>query len=188
MLSIARRAHARDPDLQPGPHPDRARARRPPRHRAHRRRPHDGPDDLDAAALAAKEPGLATLSPPLARQLARVELVARSSEAVLIGGESGTGKELVARAVSQGQGQDQPIDLPHLPAALAEAPSGLQPGAPDRRPLRGDEVAHRNELIRLLREHRGNVAAVSRATGKGRQQIPRWLKRYALDLERFRGA
>jgi DNA-binding NtrC family response regulator len=321
-------------------------------------------DDLDAVELDAKPAGLATLSPPLARQVERLERVAQSSESVLVGGESGTGKELVARAVHSLSGRSgafvpvncgslpealveaelfghrrgafsgaiadrvgyvraahggtlfldeiadlrppsqaallrvlqerqvvplgaerplevdvrfcsathrvlpelvkrelfrgdlharlrgfelllpplreriedlglllgallrrrgesatfkpaaaralfthrwpdnvreleqtlgtalalsagAPVDLGHLPSALA-FPSDATPAGASRRPLRPAEVAHRSELIRLLREHQGNIAAVSRATGKGRQQIHRWLKRYGLDQDTFR--
>ena len=77
------------------------------------------------------------------------------------------------------------IDRQHLPATLAEVPAQT-PLSGQRRPLRDDELAHRTELVRLLSEHRGNVAAICRVTGKGRQQIHRWLKRYDLDLETFR--
>jgi sigma-54 dependent transcriptional regulator, acetoin dehydrogenase operon transcriptional activator AcoR len=80
-----------------------------------------------------------------------------------------------------------PVDRGHLPPALAPGTASLAPpGSPARRPLRPAEVVHRTELVRLLREHQGNIAAVSRATGKGRQQIHRWLKRYGLNLEGFR--
>jgi DNA-binding NtrC family response regulator len=324
-----------------------------------------GPDDLDAAALDDKEPGLATLSPRLARHIEQLEAVARSAQGILIGGESGTGKELVARAVHALSGRSgafvavncgslpealaeaelfghrrgafsgavaertgyvrsahggtlfldeiadlrlpsqaallrvlqerqvvplgterpvavdvrfcaathrslgdmvlaerfrgdllarlrgfelclpplrerredlgllvrallrrrgdaasfkaaavralfahswphnvreleqvlgtalalaagQPIERAHLPAPVSKAVAQVGPVSGQRRPLRDEELAHRTELVRLLREHQGNVAAVSRATGKGRQQIHRWLKRYALDLETFR--
>jgi DNA-binding NtrC family response regulator len=80
-----------------------------------------------------------------------------------------------------------PIDLPHLPAAVADAAlAAPPPRSGDRRPLRDEELDHRAQLVTLLREHRGNVAAICRVTGKGRQQIHRWLKRYALDVESFR--
>ncbi|WP_437571577.1 sigma 54-interacting transcriptional regulator [Sorangium sp. So ce542] len=49
-----------------------------------------------------------------------------------------------------------------------------------------DGEARRAELVALLGEHRGNVAAVARATGKARMQIQRWLKRYRIDPEQFR--
>ena len=80
-----------------------------------------------------------------------------------------------------------PIDRAHL--ALATAPSASRRAATGRgRPLRADELAHRDQLIQLLREHGGNIAAVCRAIGKGRQQIHRWLKRYDLDAESFRSS
>jgi transcriptional regulator with GAF, ATPase, and Fis domain len=84
-------------------------------------------------------------------------------------------------------GRGGPIGLGHLPPSLA-ARAEPGPRAADRRPLRPAELEHRTELVRLLREHQGNIAAVSRATGKGRQQVHRWLNRYGLDVEQFRQA
>ncbi len=55
--------------------------------------------DLDSAALAALTPGLATLLPRVAEQLAALERIARLPIPVLLLGESGTGKEVLARAV-----------------------------------------------------------------------------------------
>jgi transcriptional regulator with PAS, ATPase and Fis domain len=52
--------------------------------------------------------------------------------------------------------------------------------------LSEDQLRHRREMTELLREHRGNVSAIARATGKDRKQIQRWIKRYLLDPERFR--
>jgi transcriptional regulator with GAF, ATPase, and Fis domain len=52
-------------------------------------------------------------------------------------------------------------------------PGFTPPGAPPR-----------DELVRLLREHGYNVSAVARATGKGRTQIQRWMRRYGITLER----
>ena len=54
------------------------------------------------------------------------------------------------------------------------------------RPLRADEAQYRDAIVALLREHHGNVSAVARATGKGRTQVQRWTKRYALDPEHYR--
>ena len=53
--------------------------------------------DLDA--LPAGQPGLATMSTPLAAQFAGIAQAARSTVPIEVTGESGTGKELVARAV-----------------------------------------------------------------------------------------
>jgi transcriptional regulator with GAF, ATPase, and Fis domain len=64
------------------------------------------------------------------------------------------------------------IEVEHLPQALQRS---LEPTA-DRR----------EELVALLREHGGNIAAVARAMGKARMQIQRWMKRYGLDSADFR--
>jgi transcriptional regulator with GAF, ATPase, and Fis domain len=42
-------------------------------------------------------------------------------------------------------------------------------------------------VIARLREHRGNVRAVARAFGKAPMQIHRWLKRFQIDPNAFRG-
>jgi DNA-binding NtrC family response regulator len=70
----------------------------------------------------------------------------------------------------------EPITPAHLPGAL-------QPG---EAPLSRKDGELRAQLEALLREHRGNLAAVARAMGKGRMQIHRWLARFELDVERFR--
>ena len=94
--------------------------------------------------------------------------------------------------------QDGRIDLQHLPPAVrraAEAGSDpepalrhlarAEPGA-SLRPLSAEDARRREELIVLLREHRGNVAAVARVLGKGRMQVHRWARRFALRLGDFR--
>jgi transcriptional regulator with AAA-type ATPase domain len=45
----------------------------------------------------------------------------------------------------------------------------------------------REQLVALMREHHGNVAAVARAMGKARMQIQRWIKRYRLVPGEYRG-
>jgi transcriptional regulator of acetoin/glycerol metabolism len=45
----------------------------------------------------------------------------------------------------------------------------------------------RARLEAIMREHRGNIAAVARSMGKARMQIQRWLKRHGLDPAAFRG-
>jgi two-component system, NtrC family, response regulator AtoC len=59
-------------------------------------------------------------------------------------------------------------------------------GASHSRPLSADEETRRDELVRLLREHRGNVTAVGRALQKARFQVQRWLKRYDIDADTYR--
>jgi transcriptional regulator with PAS, ATPase and Fis domain len=43
------------------------------------------------------------------------------------------------------------------------------------------------ELRALLSHHKGNVAAVGRELGKARMQIHRWMKRYGIEVDDFRG-
>lgn len=72
------------------------------------------------------------------------------------------------------------IAIDHLPEEIRDAATE-SPG------VRGEEDAvQREELVVLLREHKGNVSAVARATGKARMQIQRWMKRFALTPEQFR--
>ena len=52
--------------------------------------------------------------------------------------------------------------------------------------LRAGDRALRERLIELLREHGGNVSAVSRAMGKAPIQIRRWCHRMQVDLSQFR--
>jgi transcriptional regulator of acetoin/glycerol metabolism len=51
--------------------------------------------------------------------------------------------------------------------------------------LRGPPT--KEKLQELLSRHRGNVAAVARELGKARMQVHRWLRRYGLSLEDYRG-
>jgi len=69
----------------------------------------------------------------------------------------------------------------HLPAALREAA-----GEAPQRELTVDEMRHRDELIALLRQHRGNLSSVARAVGKGRTQVVRWVGRYGLNAAAYR--
>ena len=69
--------------------------------------------------------------------------------------------------------------LEHLPPALHKEPEA----APF---LTEEQMRHRDELIALLREHRGNLSAVARAAGKGRTQVVRWVGRYGLDATVYR--
>jgi transcriptional regulator of acetoin/glycerol metabolism len=75
------------------------------------------------------------------------------------------------------------IDLAHIPPALrlaAPAPADKEPELPL------EEAKRREELLALLREHRGNVTAVARALGKARVQVQRWMRRYGLRSAVFR--
>lgn len=85
--------------------------------------------------------------------------------------------------------EDGMIRPEHLPDRIRLGPpDGGSDAAPAvrKRPLTKDEEKHKDEVLALLREHRGNVSAVARASGKARNQIHRWLKRYALNPDDFR--
>jgi len=45
----------------------------------------------------------------------------------------------------------------------------------------------RTQLIDTLRLHGGNISAVARELGKDRKQIQRWVKRFRIDVDRFKG-
>lgn len=84
---------------------------------------------------------------------------------------------------------DGPIRPEHLPDPVDlgqdEEPSP-ESERKSNRPLSVEQAAHKEEVESLLRAHRGNVSAVARAAGKARNQVQRWLKRYALDPENYR--
>lgn len=73
-----------------------------------------------------------------------------------------------------------PIELEHLPEPVQRALDG--PAAVRE----SENAARREEILALLGAHRGNVTAVAKEMGKARMQVQRWLKRYAIDPERFR--
>jgi transcriptional regulator of acetoin/glycerol metabolism len=82
----------------------------------------------------------------------------------------------VTRALAIRDGNE--IRLEHLPAELAD-------------PARAGALEHvsdeREKLLQLLRGHDGNLSAVARALGTSRSQLKRLLRRYAIDVARFRG-
>ena len=108
-------------------------------------------------------------------------------------------KALAAAVVLAGE---LPIECEHLSPAIAaalvapppesEVDSSCGPvptsdeDADDDRPLSPEDLRRREELARLLREHKGNVSAIARVMGKARMQIQRWIKRYRLDAESYR--
>jgi transcriptional regulator with GAF, ATPase, and Fis domain len=76
------------------------------------------------------------------------------------------------------------IDLPHLPPAFSQPRAGESTAPP--RILSSQADKRREELIELLREHKGNVAQVGRVLGRARMQIHRWMKRYGIKPDDFR--
>ncbi|HZU85342.1 MAG TPA: sigma 54-interacting transcriptional regulator, partial [Polyangiaceae bacterium] len=81
------------------------------------------------------------------------------------------------------------IDLGHLPPALRPFGEPEAPVDPGAGPVTGADSADarlRTQLETLLAEHEGNVAEVARSVGKARMQVHRWLKRLAIDPDRYR--
>ncbi|WP_437283499.1 sigma 54-interacting transcriptional regulator [Sorangium sp. So ce375] len=85
------------------------------------------------------------------------------------------------------------VELDHLPPPVvvprsSHPPEASKPDAqPGERQRPAEEDQQRREaLIRLFREHRGNVSAVARAMGKGRTQIHRWIARYGIEPGDYR--
>lgn len=87
---------------------------------------------------------------------------------------------------------DAPIDLEHLPDAITGSREILaSSGAPGSSlslpgPSGAEDSEDRAALIALLQEHRGNISAIARATGKARVQIRRSMRRHGMDATRFR--
>ena len=84
------------------------------------------------------------------------------------------------------------IAIEHLPEPVREGRAPLPSssvslsGTTSSRPLSAEDLERREELLGLLRRHRGNISAIARTMGKDRKQIQRWLKRYELRAEEFR--
>jgi sigma-54 dependent transcriptional regulator, acetoin dehydrogenase operon transcriptional activator AcoR len=79
------------------------------------------------------------------------------------------------------------IGLEHLTEAVrGERQASAETTADTAPPLSPEDQEKRDQLMELLRQHRGNISAVARAAGKARVQIHRWLRRYRLDPRSFR--
>ena len=76
-----------------------------------------------------------------------------------------------------------PVLATHLPDAVR---SGRPPGTVRNAPLSPQDEAVRDSLCAAMRDHHGNISAVARALGKDRKQIQRWVKRFAVDPDKFR--
>jgi transcriptional regulator of acetoin/glycerol metabolism len=79
-----------------------------------------------------------------------------------------------------------PIDLQHLPAALAAPATSPSLPQPQSEPLSPEDEARKAELVRLLESEKGNIAAVARAMNKAPVQIRRWARRFNLDPDAYR--
>ncbi|MDI1442942.1 sigma 54-interacting transcriptional regulator [Polyangium sp. 6x1] len=116
-------------------------------------------------------------------EAARVRLHPSAARAMFEHAFPGNARELekvLGAALALAAGGE--VTLDHLPSwARDEAPAEAPATAKD-----GEGEPLREELVRLFREHKGNVSAVARATGKARMQVQRWMKRYGIDPEAFK--
>lgn len=83
----------------------------------------------------------------------------------------------------------------HLPQAVrqgagtrkaSERPGSVRPSAPPE--LGPEDAALKSELSMHLAQAGGNLSEVARRMGKARQQIQRWVRRFGLKIEDFRGS
>jgi DNA-binding NtrC family response regulator len=78
------------------------------------------------------------------------------------------------------EGEGTPSNPPPAPVAERPRASTPPPAIPE------DDASLRALVLAQLEAHRGNISDVSRALGKTRMQIHRWMKRFAIDPESFR--
>jgi MoxR-like ATPase len=76
------------------------------------------------------------------------------------------------------------VDLEHLPPELQAEPPKRPPEA--AAPQASTQEQQREELLTLLRKHRGNVSQIAEALGTSRAQVHRLFKRHGLDPQAFR--
>jgi hypothetical protein len=138
---------------------------------------------LSLPPLAARRPDLGILIAGLLRELAPDRALTVSTvatRAMFAYSWPRNVRELrrcLERAVSLAHERIEPTHLPEWTTAPSE-PEVLDAA----------DEARRDELIRLLAEHDGNISAVARAMGKVRPQVQRWLARYRLDASAYRKA
>jgi len=142
---------------------------------------------IELPPLAMRREDLGVITGTILRDLsperaASIELAPRAARALLYYPWPGNVRELEkcleSALVLIGDGTR--IEIEHLPAAVQTALSDTNLAR------RGEGNAEREKLVALLREHKGNIAAVARTMGKARMQIQRWLKRHQIDPESFR--
>jgi transcriptional regulator with GAF, ATPase, and Fis domain len=93
-------------------------------------------------------------------------------------------------AAASALARDRRIGAEHLPDSVREptAAAGQIDVPKPAPPLSAKDRAIRDQVVGHLRDNGGNVSATARAMGKDRKQIQRWLKRFAIDTDRFKSA
>ncbi|WP_170319890.1 sigma 54-interacting transcriptional regulator [Polyangium spumosum] len=75
------------------------------------------------------------------------------------------------------------VELSNLPESVTTAPVQLAPSGG----LSSSPGELREQLVSLLQKHQGNVSSVARVTGKSRMQIHRWMQKFGIHPDDFRG-
>ncbi len=95
------------------------------------------------------------------------------------------GLQQAAAAVRLVAGADGPVELAALPEPVRAGQAAAD--APPAEPLPPATVPDREALEGALTRHRGNIAEVAREFGRHRPQVYRWMRRYGIEAEAFRG-
>jgi transcriptional regulator of acetoin/glycerol metabolism len=129
---------------------------------------------------------IASLLPKITGDPARVSVTVEAARALVAHDWPRNVRELEAclvRACSLAAGAA--IDRAHLPDAVRDA-SFDDETTPYDAPLDADDQARRERLVALLEAHRGNVTEVARQMATLRQTVQKWIKRYRIDVQRYR--
>ena len=99
-------------------------------------------------------------------------------------------EQLCGAAAVRAADADQ-ILLEHLPPEVARPLAVRRPVSPSGAPppslvVRPDGTPSADELTRVIRHFRGNIAQVASFFGRDRRQIYRWVDRYELDVDDLR--
>jgi DNA-binding NtrC family response regulator len=86
---------------------------------------------------------------------------------------------------------DGVIALSHLPDSIRHAIGNLPvplsgPSRSSQPPLSAEDESIHAALLTALQETEGNVSETARRLGKARQQVQRWLRRFAIDPTQFK--
>jgi transcriptional regulator with AAA-type ATPase domain len=78
------------------------------------------------------------------------------------------------------------IQPAHLPPSILDSSQRESSIAPAKASLTKEEESLKSELLRNMKAHGGNVAAVARSMGKASTQVYRWLRRFGVTPDDFR--
>ena len=97
---------------------------------------------------------------------------------------------LVVDRLKRGVAAAAPVAASDPMAALQQLAAAGVRTSDEGKPLGSKDkdrpIPTRDELVALLREHRGSVADVARATDRSRKQVYRWIESHGIDVETFR--